>query len=151
LYQDPETRRAASTLVEPLNREGIDKLEIRRGEEIETVTKEEAAAFSYSDVEGEMLLDNVAESWLSIIALSFNPDHKWRFSTGGSTLTANITDHEFWVRIHKHEEIFEEGDQLLVALRTSTYRDLSGKLQTRYMVERVIQHRHTSKQSRLDL
>jgi hypothetical protein len=146
LYQDPEARRAASTLIEPLNREGIDKLEIKHGDEIETVTKEDAEAFSYFELEGEILLDSVAESWLSIIALSFKPEHKWRFSTGGSTLTANITDQDFWDRVHKHEEIFEEEDQLLVALRTSTYRDATGRLQTRYTIERVIQHRHTPKQ-----
>jgi hypothetical protein len=151
LYQDPEARRAASILVEPLSREGIDKLEIRHAEEIETVTKEESEAFFFSSVEGEKLLENVAESWLSIIALSFNPDHKWRFSTGGSTLTASIVDQEFWGRIHKHQEKFEEGDQLLVALRTSTFRDPLGRLQTRYTVERVIQHRHMPKQARLDL
>jgi hypothetical protein len=151
LYQDPEARRAASALVEPLNREGIDSLEIRRGNEVETVTKEEAPAFSVAQLEGEVLLDNVTESWLSIVALSFNPDHKWRFSTGGSTLTANVIDPMFWSRVHKHQEKFEEGDQLQVALRTFTYRDLLGKLQTRYTVERVIEHVHTAKQSKLNL
>jgi hypothetical protein len=152
LYQDPEVRRAASKVVEPLSRNGIDKLEIRgeNDDELETVDKQEAEAFSYfPEDEGEMLIDRVADSWLSIIALSFNPDHKWRFSTGGSTLTANITDPDFWGRVHKHEEIFEEGDQLLVALRTFTYRDPTGKLQTRYTVEKVNQHRHAPKQAKL--
>jgi len=151
LYQDSQARRAASVLVEPLSREGIDTLEIKRGNEIEKVTKEEAEAFEYSVADGEMLLDNVTESWLSIIGLSFNPKHKWRFSTGGSNLTADIADLQFWDRVHKHQEIFEEGDQLLVSLRTSTFRDQNGRLQTNYTVERVIQHIHAPKQSKLGL
>ena len=98
-----------------------------------------------------MLLDNVAESWLSIIGLSFNPKHKWRFTTGGSNLAAEIADGAFWERVHKHQEIFEEGDQLLVSLRTSTYRELTGRLQTVYTVERFIQHIHSPKQTKLGL
>jgi hypothetical protein len=151
LYQDQQVRRAASILVEPLNREGIDRLEIRRGDEVETITKEEAEAFYVSELEGDKLLENVNEAWLSIVSLSFNPDHKWRFSTGGSNLTAAIEDEQFWRRVHMHQEIFEEGDQLLVDLRTSTFRDGTGRLQTRYAVERVIQHQHMPRQSRFDL
>ncbi len=151
LFQDPEARRAASTLVEPLNREGVETLEIRRGDEVETVNKEEAQAFTFGLQEGEMLLDNVTESWLSIISLSFNPEHKWRFTTGGSVFTARIIDHDFWGRVHKHEEKFEEGDQLRVALRTSTYRDPVGTLRTTYVIERVVEHRNIPKQRRLNL
>lgn len=149
MYQDPAARRAASVLVEPLEREGIDTLEIKRGDEVERVTKDEAEAFNYGVIDGEMLLDNASESWLSIISLSFNPKHKWRFTTGGSNLTAEIVDAQFWDRVHRHREIFEEGDQLLVSLRTSTLRDASGRLQTSYVVERVIQHVHVAKQSKL--
>ena len=152
LYEDQQARRAASILVEPLNREGIDRLEIRRGDEVETITKEEAEAFYFSELEGDKILENVSEAWLSIISLSFNHDHKWRFSTGGSNLTAAIEDEQFWRRVHTHQEIFEEGDQLLVDLRTSTFRDpTTGRLQTRYAIERVIQHQHMPKQSGLDL
>jgi hypothetical protein len=148
LFLDPEARRAASRIVEPLKTEGIDFLEIRRGDEIETVSKEEAPAFSYLALDGELLLDNVREAWLSIVALSFNPQHKWRFSDG---ITARIDDKEFWDRIHRHEEIFEEEDQLLVALRTTTRRDNDGKLHTDNVIERVLQHLHAPKQTKLSL
>lgn len=151
LYEDSQARRAASILVEPLGREGIDTLEIKRGDEIEKVTKEEAEAFEYSVADAETLLDNVAESWLSVIGLSFNPKHKWRFTTGGSNLMAEIADSQFWQRIHTHQETFEEGDQLLVSLRTSTSRDPDGRLQTTYTVEHVLRHVRAPKQSKLGL
>lgn len=151
LYQDPEARRAASMIVAPLENEGIDILEIRRGEEVETVTKDEAPSFSFSEIEGEMLLDNTANAWVSIIALSFNPDHKWRFSTGGSTFTADVTDEESWGRIHKQTIRFSEGDQLLVVLRTTTVRDDKGVLRTRYAIERVLEHRSIPKQSKFEM
>jgi hypothetical protein len=150
LYSDAEVRRAADKLIaRPLQTEGIEKVEVRRGNEVATVTKEEAPSFGFSDLEGDLLLDNVSEAWLSIISLSFNPDHKWRFSTGGSTFSANITDDEFWDRVHRHIIRFSEGDQLLVELRTTTARDEKGILRTRYTVERVLQHISTPKQRRL--
>jgi hypothetical protein len=46
-------------LVAPLNKEGIETLEIRRGNEVEAVTKEEASAFQYSQQEGDTLLDSL--------------------------------------------------------------------------------------------
>jgi hypothetical protein len=148
LFQDPEARRAASTLVAPLNKEGIDTLEIKQGNETETVTKEEAQSFDFFQLEGEMLLDNVREAWLSIIALSFKPGHKWKFSDG---VSAAIEDKSFWDRIHKHEEIFEEDDQLRVMLRTTTTRDDKGVLHNQHVIERVLEHLHVPKQSKLSL
>jgi hypothetical protein len=112
-------------LVAPLNREGIETLEIRRGDEIETVTKEEAPSFQYSQQEGDMLLDSVREAWPSMVALSFKRGHKWKFSGG---INATVEDDDFWDRIHKHEERFEEEDQLRVMLRTTTTRDDHGAL-----------------------
>lgn len=150
LYDDIEARRAAGALVAPVTKEGIDSLEIRRGDELEIVTKDDARAFDVSQAEAEMLLDSVAHVWLTIIGLSFNQEHKWRFSTGGSTLTAHMMDHEFWQGIHQHQEAFEEGDQLLVAMRTSAYRNPEGHLHTTYTVEKVIEHLRGPKQPRLD-
>lgn len=151
LYQDPEARRAAMGIVAPLENEGIEVLEIKRGDEVETVTKDEAPAFYYASVEGDVLLDNTKEAWVSIIALSFNPIHKWRFSDGGSTFTANIADKEFWGRVYKHEERFEESDQLLVILRLVTTRNDKGDLQTIRTIEKVLKHVHAPKQTKFNL
>ncbi|MGC1129553.1 MAG: hypothetical protein WA875_08340 [Candidatus Acidiferrales bacterium] len=151
LYLDPDARKAASRIVEPLNTEGIDSLEIRRGEEIERVGKEDAQAFSYFVPETEVLLDSVAEAWLSIITLSFSQGYKWRFFTGGTTILATIVDESFWKDVHKQEVKFSEGDQLLVNLRTTTSRDEAGELRSRYSVEKVLKHVAGPKQTRLDL
>lgn len=151
LYLNPEVRRAADRIVAPLNSEGIETLEIRRENEVERVNKEEASFFSYSELEGELLLNTVSQSWLSIISLSFNPENKWRFTTGGSVFYANVTDEQFWDKVHKHVVKFAEGDQLLVALRTATARDDKGILRTRYTVEKVLEHVAAPKQSRLNL
>jgi hypothetical protein len=148
LYEDPEARRAASALVAPLNSEGIETLEIKQGDEIETVSKEEAPSFAYSQQEGELLLENSREAWLSIIALSFKPGHKWKFSDG---ISATIEDGEFWDRVHKHEEKFEEEDQLRVTLRTTTTRDSKGVLHNVHVIEKVLEHIHTPKQMKIDL
>lgn len=144
LFEDPAARRAASTLVAPVSREGIESLEIRGGDDVETVTKEEAPLFEYSQYEGEMLLDSVREAWLSIIALSFKKEHKWKFSGG---INATIEDQEFWGRVHRHEERFEEEDQLRVMLRTATTRDDKGMLHNFHVIEKVLEHHHAPKQS----
>ena len=151
LFSDPEVRRAASTLVAPLQVEGIDELKISKGDDVELVTKEEAPSFSYSPLEGELLLDGTKEAWLSIISLSFNPNLKWRFYDGGTTFTANILDDDFWKRVRRHEERFEESDQLLVNLRIVTARDEKGDLHTIRTVEKVLKHIHTPKQQKFDL
>jgi hypothetical protein len=151
LFQDPEVRRSANLLVAPLENEGIESLEIKYGDEVEVVTKEEAPSFSYSSLEGELLLDDAREAWLSIISLSFNPAHKWRFSDGAATFTANIIDADFWKRVHKHEARFEESDQLFVVLRSTTTRNDQGGLMTTRSVEKVIRHIHAPKQKTLDL
>ncbi|MGA9884922.1 MAG: hypothetical protein WBQ34_14495, partial [Candidatus Acidiferrales bacterium] len=69
LYLDPDARRAANAIVAPLNKEGIDVLEIKRGSDTEIVTKDEAASFEYSAVEDDLLLDNSREAWLAIVSL----------------------------------------------------------------------------------
>ncbi|MGA9885288.1 MAG: hypothetical protein WBQ34_16355, partial [Candidatus Acidiferrales bacterium] len=74
------------------------------------------------------------------------PEHKWRLSEG---ITARIEDEDFWTRVHKHDEIFEEGDQLLVSLRTRTRRDKEGILHTENVIEKVLQHVHVPKQPKL--
>ena len=150
LYLDGDARRAASQIVAPLNTQGIEKLEIKRGDEIETVTKEQATAFAYTDTESEQLIDSVADAWLSIISLSFNPEHKWRFSNGGATITASVEDKAFWENVHKQSIKFSEGDQLLVKLRTKTSREANGQLHSRYIIEHVIQHVPSPKQARLE-
>jgi hypothetical protein len=151
LYSDPEVRRAADRLVAPLNSEGIDTLEIRREDEVERITKNDAESFNFSELEGERLLDNASEAWLSIIALSFKPEHKWRFSTGAGTITAEMKDETFWAGVHNRTTPFFEGDQLLVILRTTTVRDERGALRTRYTVERVLRHVKAPEQSRFDM
>lgn len=151
LYSDPEVRRAADRLVAPLNSEGVDTLEIRRENEVERITKDEADSFNFSELEGEKLLDNASEAWLSIIALSFKPEHKWRFSTGAATITAEMKDEDFWAGVHKRTTPFFEGDQLLVILRTITVRDEKGTLRTRYAVEKVLKHVKAPNQSTFDM
>ena len=110
LYLDPQIRRSADQMVAPLQGEGIDALEIRKGKEVERVDKEQVPAFHVSEIEGELLLDSTSEAWVSVIALSFNPNHKWKFSTGGSTFSANITDDDFWDRVPQtNSEILRGG------------------------------------------
>jgi hypothetical protein len=138
-------RRAASEVAAPLNREGIDSLVLKRGNEIETVTKEDASAFEYVAGEEETILDTAREAWLSIIALSFKSENKWRFSDG---INASIEDEQFWDRVHKHEVTFEEEDQLKVVLRTVTTRDGEGTLRNIHTVEKVLEHKHVPKQQK---
>jgi hypothetical protein len=137
LYLDPDVRKSADLMTAPLRQEGMDKVEIRAGEEVEIVTNEEAPYFEYTFPEGEAALDTSSDALLEIVRLSFNPDHKWGFSDGNRTFNATMDDSDFWKRIDSREVSFSEGDQVLVNLRTKTFSTPTG-LKSEHSIPKVI-------------
>jgi hypothetical protein len=139
LYCDPQARRAADAIVAPLRKEGIDSVAVQADEETETITKEEAEAFTFELIEGAPALDQVTDSLLQIVRLSFKREHKWGFWDGSAKLNATVQDDEFWHQISSGDRTFSEGDQMFVKLRTKTYITDSG-LKAEHVVEKVVKY-----------
>jgi hypothetical protein len=88
--------------VKPLQRHGIDVLEIKKDNHVvESVTKEESSYFSGGDVSGlveevkELLLDNTSEGVLGIVRIAFREGIKSRFTDGSREFEVEIKDDDF--------------------------------------------------------
>lgn len=139
---DINARQAMEALTSPLKRPGIDRLEVlnEQNQIIEEITKEDIPSLSLETLEGETLLDNTRPAVLAIIRLSFRPEHKWGFTDGSSRITAPIQDFHFWSKIQNGEISFSKGDQILVALRTRTFRTDEGALKSEHYITEVVRH-----------
>lgn len=138
LYEDRSVREASSGVVKPLEREGIERLDVRQeGKVVESVSRQEAPYFSVVDQE-DALVDQEREAAFEIVTLSFEERFKWRLSDGSGTITVDIEDQEFFQKVQSREFSFAKGDILRVRLHTRSWRDEKG-LHTEHKVLKVLQ------------
>jgi hypothetical protein len=137
LYSDVEARQSAEAIVSPLRQEGIEKLEIKAGDNSEIVTNEDEPYFEFELPEGEAALDNTSDALLEIVRLSFNQDHKWGFTDGERNFNATLEDSDFWKQIDTRQIAFAEGDQILARMRTETFSTPNG-LRSRHTIRKVV-------------
>ena len=147
LYQDLIVREQAEKVVKPVEREGIEFMQIQIGDETDTedaltITKDEVGYFTKPsvDIEDEQLSEFEAEVVFSIASLSFKEDNKWRLSDGESERYVSITDDRFLKRIENNEETFSKGDTLRVNLITRQFQGSDGSLKTEYEASRILRH-----------
>ena len=126
LFNHLPTRRAIEHIVEPITKEGIDTLEIRKdGRPMVRVTKDEAPFYKApTDNENEQIFDN-PNSLLVILSPSFREGNKWRVFDGTRNLWVGIEDEGFMTKVQSGVEAFRKGDVLHVTLRTRQW--LEGK------------------------
>ncbi len=146
LWLDERVRRAASEFVRPLDREGIDFVEARYGELVETIRRDEREIFELpgdvpaGDSQPHAELSNTREALLRIIKPSFEAKQKWRFSDGTAAFNASIADEQFISRVSERQEGFFSGDVLRVLLGTSQELTPSGGVSSQYKIEKVLDH-----------
>lgn len=141
LYQDVAVRKSLEGVIrDPLQKEGIDTFKAAGDEENPPiVVKEgEAEVFASPEIEGSVVIDEVQNMALSIVALAFKEDRKWRFYDGNSQLSATIADEDFLRRVDNNEP-FTKGDVLRCQVRVIQRQTTSG-LKTEYTVEKVVEH-----------
>lgn len=138
---NPELRIPLLGMVNPLSKDGIERMRIRREGEIEAeVSSEDADAFEPDSAPPrEVLVDSTTEVWLTIRTLSLERNLAWRFSDGGMNFVAPITDEVFLERIENRES-FAKGDVLRCRLRTIQTRDYRGVIHSEFEVTEVIEH-----------
>jgi hypothetical protein len=150
LFENLRVRKKARQFVEPVARDGIDRVEFRREQET-TVAVEEAdlPAYEVPDVEEVPLLDEESEMVVSISSVVFNEGNKWRFTDGERNFSAAIEDESFRERVDKGIESFRSGDMLRCKMRMVQKRRADA-LQTDYFVVNVEEHIPREVQLRLD-
>ena len=120
LLQDRPIRRAASNLVSPLQRDGIDRMYIHEGdEELESFTSDDLPAFAVTP--DESILDqNVQRKFLTIVTSQFSPrSRQWRFHDGIRVDTYRMLDETFISSVVEGQESFSAGDVFVCQVRTT--------------------------------
>ena len=145
LYQDQSVRKSLHGAIKPLEKEGIDKFEVRDESKTttESINRDEAPYFKVEDFlekEEELIPSTNRIAVFEILRLSFKEENIWGFSDGsGGTLNAAIEDQEFWQKLQQHEITFGKGDRLKVEIQTNTSLSKTGKLKTENIIKRVIE------------
>ena len=141
LFRDRMVREEVNKVVEPLRKEGIEKVKFQDDEE-SSASKQEVDFFKVPDVEDqdEVIYDRATEQVFSIAALSFKEENKWRLSDGTNTFLVDMEDQEFLAKINNNEEVFAKGDQLKIRLRVVQYRKPNGDLKTYHTALEVLDH-----------
>ena len=121
LYKDNEVKRLSQAVVEPLFRQGIDKMVIKDEEkELEAINKEDASSFSISDISDEKSTENIIPILhLRLVSPTFDiKRNKWRLDDGGGSKWYGITDEKFLGEVKDHKRRFGFGDYLICRVKT---------------------------------
>lgn len=135
-----KARTAIQKIVKPLDREGIEELEVVREQQTTTrITKPEAHYFASPEETQEQLQVSERITHVSIVSLWFAEEHKWKLNEGGNVFNATISDPEFIKKTLSNEESFRAGDLFKVKLRQTQFRTSSG-LRSEWEIVKVIEH-----------
>ncbi|MHB9034129.1 MAG: hypothetical protein ACYC6L_13905 [Anaerolineae bacterium] len=146
LYRNVSIRKSLESIInKPLQRDGIDKIDIRYQDNDVSVSSSEREYFRLPDIADEKLEDQMVEANLQIVAISFLEDNKWRFTDGASTFYAAVLDKVFIEQVQNSSISFAKGDILRVQLRKNQY-ITNSEMKTDYYVIKVLGHRSIAKQ-----
>lgn len=152
LYEDQRIRQDASEAVKPVNAEGIDSFEVKRGTEVlEHVEKPDVESFKKAAEkpdyrETEPKLDATARRAVEIIKPSFADDLVWTVSGGeGERFTAKMADPEFQERVDRGEVFFKKGDIAIVDVATKSW-VVNGRLHSEHEITKVRSFEHGTDQ-----
>ncbi len=140
-------------IVRSVVKDGIDKLEVLSdGKLLDDVTKEDlpsrVRALESPPESAERVLTNTREALVKVVAANFE-EGKWKFSDGGTKFNAAIADPLFRQKLDNRQEGFYKGDVLRVMLKSEQMEKANGKIQARYVVQEVLEHRQTGTQQEL--
>jgi hypothetical protein len=135
LFRDVQVRKALSEIVRPLERDGLDRFEVRTTTRslAEVITKEDVASFVAPIVEDEQIISDERTAAFSIVALTFKDGNKWRLYDGQNTISVTIEDEVFIRRVNDNEIAFAKGDLLVCRVRVDQWRTRDS-LRTEYTV-----------------
>lgn len=148
-YQNVEFRNNLKNIVEPLEKDGIDGIEIdsKKTDKI-VVEKGDLENFEVPNPEDKELESTVSEDFLQIINVAFEHG-KWKFSNGTSQFFANIEDADFIKSVIENKTQFGSTDVLKVKMRTNRKFTRDG-LKSEFIIEKVLEHIKDSQQIELN-
>jgi hypothetical protein len=154
LYGKESIRAAIAGVVRPVAKQGINSLDIRKGKKsINQVYKADLPtpyeAGVPPDEHSAKMRKDTRETTLRVARANFEKG-KWGFFDGAASFSADIADPVFKQQLDAREVGFFKGDTLRVILTITQVVAPEGQsLQTKYEIEKVIQHIHAPKQQKL--
>ena len=140
VFADPAVRDGISALAQPLQREGVNQLEIQRDRDPPvTVDEDEAESFDAVAIPEEEVSIDRGSAILEVVSPVFRDDNSWNFAQGVNRFWARITEQEFLAQVAKHRTTFGRGDALRVEMETRTTRHAGG-LKYHRTILRVLEH-----------
>ena len=110
------------SIVYPLDREGVNALEVRRDGEVTMRVNEEDVDNIVSPLGEEPKTEVMRVVTLPIAVASFTRGSKWALlGEDGKRMWVTIRDQEFLSRIYERKESFSEGDRLKCRIKTTEY------------------------------
>lgn len=151
LFQRRAVREALAKVVEPIEREGIERLALGDDDRIGVIIERaQAPWFHAPPPEDVLLMEEVRTIAFSIVSLSFREDNKWRLHDGQNTVFVTMADRDFLDRVDRNLVRFAKGDILLAETRVTQWQTAQG-LRTEYTIVRVQEHRQGTAQIELPL
>ena len=146
LYRDVRVRKELENTIKPLERKGIERIEIKDGQNvIDYAEKEDISSFLVPEFQEETVAEDERIAMFSIVSLSFKEDNKWRLSDGTSSFYVTIHDEKFLRKVNENLIYFSKGDILKVRLVTRTWETMDG-IRTEYNATEVLDHKSAARQ-----
>ena len=144
LLQDTNVRRAASNVMSSLQRDGIDRMYIREGdEELDSFTSDDVQAFVVPSEEN-ILGQAISNQFLTIDTSRFSTrSRQWRFHDGNRINAYRMLDDSFLASVVEGRESFSAGDIFECEVRMTQRLGASGDIRSDLEILRVLR-RHLS-------
>jgi len=154
LYNDELVRNSITKAAEPLLKDGLDNLKVKRQNQlIETLERTDVGQVSGAD----LALSSRSETsnpprdlWVRVVKPNFDGG-RWSFHDGSAKFGAELEDRDFQARVNSREQGFFNGDKFLIRMRSDQHIDKRGNLTTRNIVEKVLERREAPRERQLGL
>ena len=144
LYNDPVLRKQLEPVVQPVARNGIDRVVFRdRQQTLESVEKGDVSSFVARNESSEEAITTETvfpRQRLRPAAVTFERDGKWRLNDGERTRWYAMNDTTFAEEVADGRLRFGSGDTLVCDVIARQTIEPSGQLRMEYEVARVIEH-----------
>lgn len=138
----PKSRSAWERFSSPPRKSGIDYVEVtgKEPEQRFVIDSEDARYFVSPEDTEQVIQESRLTMNLSIVALSFKEDNKWRMTDGENLFYVEIQDRDFWEKVEANEIVFAKDDRVKLDLLVRQIEKESGKMQTEYTALKVLEH-----------
>jgi hypothetical protein len=152
LYENVGVRSGLVRALEPLNRPGIDKLQVKENGAVPVleILKDEMSYFQTPGQEtvAEVLPDRTWTAAYNIVSVTFKDENKWRLSDGQATISASILDDEFLRKVDERTITFAKGDGMVCEILQKQVHTPDG-IRSEYYVLKVIEFKRAPRQMKM--